>query len=140
MNKTALIALILTLMTACSGARLQDNETETFTPRIVDDGSKRFEYQLATPSGRAQKPRLVFDANEPTDMNEPPDMTTYSAEEEKQHIEARVLTLLDRKLETTGYCRQGYVVLRKTIGFSQSVVTGECKETATEADRRQFQP
>ncbi len=132
------LSLIACLLAACSGSQLQDNETETFNPRILKDGSKLFDYRLDSPSDGRVKPTLVFDANEPTDMNEPPEMSAYSADDEKAAIEARVMALIDKKLDNTGYCREGYVVVEKVIGFRHSTVTGECREAASDADRELF--
>ena len=141
MKTTTLTTLALcSLLAACGSEPLRDDETETFQPRILEDGSKLFDYRLSTPSDSMQKPKLVFDANETMDMNSPPEMAPYSADNEKAHIEARVLTLLDKKLETTGYCREGFVVVEKHIGFNQSLITGECKESASDDDRRTFIP
>ncbi len=139
MKTTTLTTLALsTLLIACSSNQLREDETETFQPRILENGSKLFDYRLNTPSDGMQNPKLVFDANEPQDMNSPPEMAPYSADNEKAHIEARVLALVDKKLESTGYCREGFVVVEKYIGFSQSLITGECKESATDEDRRTF--
>lgn len=135
---STLLATACCLLTACSGSQLQDNETETFNPRILKDGSKLFDYQLDSPSSDSVKPTLVFDANEPTDMNEAPEMSSYSADDEKANIEARVLTLVEKKLDTTGYCREGYVVVEKVIGFRHSTVTGECRDAASASDRELF--
>lgn len=131
-------SLICFLLAACSGAPLQNNETETFSPRILKDGSKLFDYRLDSPSDGSVKPTLVFDANEPTDMNEPPEMSAYSPDDEKAAIEARVMALLEKKLDSTGYCREGYVVVEKAIGFRSSTVTGECREAASGNDRELF--
>lgn len=135
---TVIMLTLCGLLLACSNSELRDDETETFQPRILADGSKMFDYRLDTPSSQPQKPKLVFDANETRDMNSPPEMAPYSAEKEKAHIETRVLNLIDEKIRVTGYCRQGYVVVRQQIGFSQSLVTGECKESATDEDHRAF--
>jgi len=136
--RVCLLASLTTLVAACANTELQHDETETFAPRITSDGSKLFSYQLDTPSGGAPSTRLVFDANESTDTNTAPEMARYSAEDEKQHIEVRVIALLEKKLSVTAYCREGYVLSQRDIGFSRSVVTGECRETATDQDRQQF--
>lgn len=132
-----LVAVLFTL-TACGGHSLRSDETETFSTRILDNGSKLFTYQLDTPSDSAAQPTLVFDANENIDPNTAPDMAPYSAVDEKARIEARVLALMEDKLEASGYCREGYVVSERTIGFRRSVVSGECRETATDDDRSRF--
>ncbi len=131
--------MILTLqLGACSTANLRSDETETFLPRITQDGSKLFTYQLDTPSGGNPKTSLVFNANENTDLNTAPEMSHYSAEEEKRQIEIRVIRLLENKLEQLQYCHEGYVVSQRTIGFSRSIVTGECRESASTDDQTRF--
>lgn len=141
MNKIprSLIVLIQVLiLAACSSTTLRDDETETFSPRISADGSKLFTYQLDTPSGGLSTPRLVFDANENKDMNTAPEMAPYSAEDEKRRIEIRVIALLEQKIAASAYCQDGYVLSKRTIGFTRSVLTGECRETATAEDQRRF--
>ena len=65
-------------------------------------------------------------------------MSSYSVDDEKANIEARVLTLLEKKLDIAGYCREGYVVVEKVIGFNHSTVTGECRDAASTSDRELF--
>ncbi|MDX2464528.1 MAG: hypothetical protein QNK31_08475 [Porticoccus sp.] len=42
------------------------------------------------------------------------------------------------KLEETGFCREGYVELDSEFSRGKSRLRGECKETASDADRRDF--
>ena len=44
------------------------------------------------------------------------------------------------KLIETGYCREGYIELSSSIGRGESSIRGECKEGATEEDRKNFLP
>lgn len=141
MKRTACVALVLCqslFLGACASNTLRSDETETFSPRISPDGSKRFTYQLDTPSGGAPGTRLVFDATENTDTNTAPEMAPYSADDEKERIEVRVIALLENNLQVKAYCRDGYVLSRRDIGFSRSVLSGECRETANADDLRLF--
>lgn len=141
MNRQLCVPVILSqamIIAACSSTSLRSDETETFLPHISPDGSKLFSYQIDTPSGGAPSTRLVFDATENTDTNTAPEMTQYSASDEKKHIEVRVIGLLEKKLQVTAYCRDGYVLSQRDIGFSRSVLTGECRESASAEDLRQF--
>jgi len=45
---------------------------------------------------------------------------------------------LNARLTETGYCREGYIVLGSSIGGGRSFIRGECKEGATEDDRKKF--
>ncbi len=45
---------------------------------------------------------------------------------------------LNTRLTETGYCRDGYIVLGSSIGGGRSFIRGECKEGATEDDRKKF--
>ena len=132
------LTCLTTFLVACAGNDLQPDETETFLPRISANGSKFFRYQLDTPSGGAPSTRLIFDANESTDTNTAPEMTRYSAEDEKDRIERRVVALLEQKLAVTAYCREGYTLSERNIGFRRSLLSGECREAASEQDRAQF--
>ena len=53
-------------------------------------------------------------------------------------LENITTTLLDKKLETSGFCREGYMVLERYTGEGKSRIRGECRESATDADREQF--
>jgi hypothetical protein len=45
---------------------------------------------------------------------------------------------LDARLAETGYCREGYIVLGRRLDRGRSFIRGECKEGATEDDRKEF--
>jgi hypothetical protein len=50
----------------------------------------------------------------------------------------RINEKLDSKLAETGYCREGYIELDSYVGKGQSQIRGECKEGATDSDRKKF--
>ena len=45
---------------------------------------------------------------------------------------------LKRKLEETGFCREGYLRLEQNIETTRAYVRGECYDLATSDDRRKF--
>ncbi|WP_159820755.1 hypothetical protein [Colwellia sp. 20A7] len=47
-------------------------------------------------------------------------------------------TRLVEKLEENGYCRKGFFELKRTLSKSIYTIHGECNESATPADRKNF--
>lgn len=45
---------------------------------------------------------------------------------------------LEKTLEMTGYCREGYFELSRVIESDRGEIRGECKEGATEEDQQKF--
>ncbi|MCE9684869.1 hypothetical protein LZP73_01415 [Shewanella sp. AS16] len=45
---------------------------------------------------------------------------------------------LGKTLEMTGYCRQGYIELYRSIAYGRGEIHGECKEGADAGDRQKF--
>lgn len=91
---------------------------ETLIPEISEDGTKFFvlerRYTAPVPdqSGGRRQP----------------------APDPSSAIDARV----ERILEQTGYCRQGYFELYRERRRNVLRVRGECREAATERDRQRF--
>ncbi len=46
--------------------------------------------------------------------------------------------MLETKLKSSGYCREGYIELSSYFGRGQLQIRGECEEGATEEDRIKF--
>ncbi|MBE9559413.1 MAG: hypothetical protein IMF15_01425 [Proteobacteria bacterium] len=46
--------------------------------------------------------------------------------------------MLELKLKSSGYCREGYIELDSYLGRGQLKMRGECEEGATEEDRIKF--
>jgi len=53
-------------------------------------------------------------------------------------IKSYLNEMLESKLKTTGYCRDGYIELDSTFGRRLLEIRGECEEAATEEDRIKF--
>lgn len=45
---------------------------------------------------------------------------------------------IDAKLDELGYCREGYFIYRRESDWNYTSARGECRETATPADRARF--
>ena len=46
--------------------------------------------------------------------------------------------MLEAKLKSSGYCREGYIELDSYLGRGELQIRGECEEGATEEDRVKF--
>lgn len=53
-------------------------------------------------------------------------------------LEQMLFEQLDDKMQETGYCREGYMVLSQELGKNILSVKGECHESATSEDRAKF--
>lgn len=118
-------------LTACCSCDRQgrndgpdDNGPSTyFSTYITSDGSKRFVFsqEMAGGHGRQGGPggggkRGGDDSEQSVDLSDQ----------------------VNQKLLDTGYCRSGYMELDNARAGRFQRLTGECNETATDADRKQF--
>ncbi|MBE1298482.1 MAG: hypothetical protein GJ680_01035 [Alteromonadaceae bacterium] len=55
-----------------------------------------------------------------------------------EKLEKSAINALESKLELTGYCREGYFILSNYMERGNIEIRGECKESATDADRKLF--
>lgn len=104
-------------------------EPFTFSTRITPSGLKLFE--LSYPFVPR---RLILPGSSSRTASQQParsEQPTYS----NRQLE-RVLTT---KLDASGYCREGYILLGRHSGITTQTIRGECRELATADDREQFQ-
>ncbi|MFT5790606.1 MAG: hypothetical protein ACI8SJ_002735 [Shewanella sp.] len=45
---------------------------------------------------------------------------------------------LNQTIEMTGYCREGYIEISRSIQYDRGSIRGECQEGATEKDIAKF--
>lgn len=129
-------ALILSVSCASGPKRAKSITNESFLTDIKDNGAKLFIY-IANFKGQA--PTVLRGGNHPNGANQQPRRSMsqlrseLALEQEEQAIEA-----LEYKLQTSGYCRQGYFILGNYNQFGSVEIRGECQESATETDKRLF--
>ena len=128
---------------------------------IKQDGSKRFNLLVKTGTekgqrnGRQSQPRQGDQQggrsdgsknnrkgserpqrNQSSNTGDKPNKrgNTNSIDDARENI----ITLLEEKLEETRYCRHGYIELYFTSSFGESEFRGECQESASPEDRREW--
>lgn len=138
----------LTLL-ACSSAPIDPSEfagkfKDKLTTDIRADGLKLFTYQAGlveeyTTRDAAERPfpheeRMRQVAQDPREQRR-----FRQAQEDELEIWGRQVELgLEKTLEMTGYCREGYFELSRIIESGRGEIRGECKEGATEEDKQKF--
>lgn len=126
------LAMVALLAAGCSmGGRYHGALDESLEIDLRDNGSKLFVYRLerldALDPGRL---RVDRGRKRPTreESMEPPGRRAY------RHLRKDT----ERVLNATGYCREGYLELDRRLSTQVLWIKGECRETATQADRERF--
>ncbi|MCT8869631.1 hypothetical protein [Shewanella xiamenensis] len=138
----------LTLL-ACSSAPIDPSEfagkfKDKLTTDIRADGLKLFTYQAGfaeeySPRDVTERPfpheeRMRQVAQDPREQRR-----LYQQQADVLDIWGRQVELgLEKTLEMTGYCREGYFELSRIIESGRGEIRGECKEGATEEDKQKF--
>lgn len=121
---------------ACAAA-LTTTEVETFEPQIFNDGTKTFRYTLDEQGKPKSRTYIELTDQRVEDLKQ--DNPAMPPEDrDQQRRDHRFLQLLDQKLEATGFCRQGYIEIESDLGIRTSWLRGECRESASTADRQRF--
>ncbi len=128
-----LALMIIPLLAAgCSmGGRYHGALDERLEVELLDNGSKLFVYRLerleALDPGRIRvdRGRKGFHQQEPMEL---PGRSAY------RHLQNDT----ERVLKLTGYCREGYLELDRRLSTQVLWIKGECRESATQADREKF--
>lgn len=107
---------------------------ETFSTEITKDGTKLFSYSLEMPkpnttsrgakSGR--KARRSPDASGKRSPNR----------DKTGELARRLDERLKRKIEETGFCQEGYLVLDRYVGRGNASIRGECREGAYDEEAK----
>lgn len=123
---------------ACGSAELKTTETETFAPQIFADGTKTFTYTLEDHSRPKTRTYIQLQDQRLQDIQNQGESPEPPEEQLRVRAQLRFYRLLEAKLEQTGFCRKGYIELESDIGIDESMLRGECRDTATAEDRERF--
>ena len=123
-------AALLAGLAACGFGRIPPPDNATFETRLADGGLKFFIYRWGPLEEEHQA--------EPTRHHLPGDGVALPAPRFVPHHRESFEAAVEDKLAETGYCREGYYVLSRHFIPGESRLRGECKELATEQDRRRF--
>ncbi len=118
--------LALAALVAASGGCATpgaDTESFRFATMITDSNLKLFQLSYPRPSG--PEPLLRSRPNRPE--RRAPELN-----------EQTLRNILDQRMESSEYCRSGYLLLGRHSGPTTQMIRGECREAATDDDRRRF--
>lgn len=152
--KTVLASASICLIASCAGRQFKGPDIEErFTTNILDDGTKQFNYEMSfsppnnnrmgrgmgRPGGGGMG-RPSSGMGRPGGMGGRGMMGDPAAMKAKMEhkIKTKLTTMLNAKIEETGYCREGFLTIDETILTGEAFVRGECKDTATEDDHNKF--
>jgi hypothetical protein len=111
---------------------------EEFSTRITEDGSKLFTYTATLPERKGKQRNMGPPPGGGQGRGGPPPGESSSGKGGKNGKSDPLTQGIDNKLAETGYCREGYFTWEKTISRGTLTVNGECREAATDEDRRVF--
>jgi len=117
----AWIWILLSLCAGCAHHR-SPSPTPLLHTRITEGDLKLFELAFPMPA----RP-LSLPGGEGGPREKRPDLSSK-----------RMQQMLDEVMEESRYCRDGYVLLGRYAGETTRRLRGECKDRATEEDRRKF--
>ena len=138
--KNIILLFLLFCLTACAGSKPEVDDFEIkvedkFQTSIKGDGIKLFTYKVKY----AQLPTL-----------EQPHMARVKEFERKKRSGNKRDTVdlsqwtqqielgLDKTINMTGYCRDGYIELSRIIELGRGEIRGECNDGASEEDIKKF--
>ncbi|WOT06463.1 hypothetical protein [Shewanella youngdeokensis] len=133
--------LLILLLSACSNTvHIEPEEfagqlTDTFKTDIKSNGLKLFTYKAelvnAERNEQASLPHehRAQQKKRGTSNYKEPDLSDWT-----QKIELG----LNRTIEMTGYCREGFIEISRLIEYDRGSIRGECNEGATDSDISKF--
>jgi hypothetical protein len=119
--KATTLPLFYSAILSLSACQTYSNQAFRFDTNITEEGYKLF--QLVYP------PRDL-------ELKLPTTRRGNNDQLDKGFSEQQVLKVLEDKLEETGYCTDGYIVLGRQGGETTDRIRGECRDKATESDRQ----
>ena len=131
---TCLVALPLCLLAACSssGRLNQDGRLpEALDIEVLPNTSKMFVYRLGQPQG-PQMARIALpeDGARPRRGSAKPKLNRYTSDKLEANVQAAV--------SESGYCKEGFLLLDRSISPQYMWVKGECRDGADAADIARF--
>lgn len=153
-----ILCFVLLFVSACSTKPERHRETQrSFITDIHDDGSKRFvvaiEYAYSPrdqrQNGNSERRgggrqgggqegggrRGGGRGDRPNDDNGPRQQNNSESDEDKRE---ELMALLEENLAETEYCRHGYIVLEYSQVAQQTLLRGECQESASKEDKERW--
>jgi hypothetical protein len=114
--KSSIILSAVLCLAACAGVRPAPTPSDEFSTEITTNGTKFFTYVRHVPRGTAESYR------------------DSSGTKSDKTLDAAV----QAKLDTTAYCRDGYLTLERYLANGIARIRGECRDGASDSDREKF--
>lgn len=151
--KNSIVVFLITLFILSGCSSKYDNKiTEVFRSNIVDD-TKMFSFSLVfvykttaqddNNEGKSHKQVKEKGKGKRGDKGgERPNKQESKSSNKSNKRDSQMIneleTRLVEKLEENGYCRKGFFELNRTLSKSIYTIHGECNESATPVDRKNF--
>ncbi len=147
--KTTLFLLLLSLLVITGCSNNNDVKiTEVFRSNILDNNAKMFTFSIIF-INRSTSPKRgdgYSDARQKTDRqgNGRGNKGNSGGKGKKQgsshmvQMSEELETRLVERFEDNGYCRKGFFELDRTLNKTIYTIHGECSESATSEDRKNF--
>jgi len=136
MSRVLIISLILFMVAGCSNNGRSYTDTsmaETLEMEIMPNASKMFTYRLRWPEASITSPRQVA-----RNGNRPGREFARGGVDVGRGSYDRLLANTAYVVERSGYCRDGFFELDRSISRYHLWVRGECKDSASDEDRNIF--
>lgn len=130
MSKNCLLISVLILLTACVTRPPQPEVIEEFRTEIDEENAKYFFYSL----------EFTYSDEELAQLKEYGEIIAENSAGRRsirslgQVVDRRMRTVLNGK----GYCKAGFVEIERNIGKRLGSISGECRDKATEEDKKRF--
>jgi len=129
------LLLFLLFLSPCflscsSSGRLPEHIGAEFTTRITSSGLKHFQMRLMRKPGAPVENKV----RRPADSG----MQARKPEQAARKAEKLLLSQAEQAVDVSNFCREGYWLIDENYYGNTPFVRGECNETATEEDRKNF--
>ena len=141
-NKIAVLLFPLLILACAGNQKRQPEIKEVFVTDIKENGIKLFSYSVTMSSpqkgGDGKGMGRRGEGGMGGGMRGKKGAGRSDRESMMNQTKERINEKLVSKLAETGYCREGYIEIDSYVGRGQSQIRGECKEGATDSDRKKF--
>lgn len=123
---------VLCWLTACANGRSYTDRglQETLEIQILPNTSKMFVYRLRMPEDQIPSQVRIAQSSRDTVRQTGIDLSSRSYRS--------LLVNVDYVVKKTGYCREGFLEIDKSLSRYHIWMKGECKEGATTEDTQKF--
>lgn len=129
------LALFTTALQGCASYDVPENSSLQFRTKITSSALKHFEIKLLRKDGKIGS---GAESIIPPRNHQPTAARSGRQLSQTDKIEQILTAQLDEKMEQTQFCRTGFWLIDTYSYGDEPYLRGECNETATTEDRKQF--